>query len=98
MKFGLEHWFRYFQKVAAFPQMTMPGEQIDEMIDVINDNGAGVIGTPERARASAPRRSMDCAWRVAEYASLSAQLRRWTTTFRLSLAARPSPIWSRCAA
>jgi limonene 1,2-monooxygenase len=55
VKFGLESWFRYFQKVAAFPQMTMPGEQIDEMIDVINDNGAGVIGTPERARAQVQR-------------------------------------------
>jgi limonene 1,2-monooxygenase len=55
VKFGLEPWFRYFQKVAAFPQMTMPGEQIDEMIDTINDNGAGVIGTPERARAQVQR-------------------------------------------
>src|SRR3984885_994581 len=55
VKFGIEPWFRYFQKVAAFPQMTMPGEQIDEMIDVINDNGAGVIGTPEQARAQVQR-------------------------------------------
>ena len=55
VKFGIEPWFRYFQKVAAFPQMTMPGEQLDEMIDVINDNGAGVIGTPERARKQVQR-------------------------------------------
>jgi limonene 1,2-monooxygenase len=55
VKFGIEPWFRYFQKVAAFPQMTMPGEQLDEMIDVINDNGAGVIGTPERAREQVQR-------------------------------------------
>ncbi|WP_322861478.1 LLM class flavin-dependent oxidoreductase [Mycobacterium europaeum] len=55
VKFGIEPWFRYFQKVAAFPQMTMPGEQLDEMIDVINDNGAGVIGTPERARQQVQR-------------------------------------------
>ncbi|CAM4319505.1 Limonene 1,2-monooxygenase [Mycobacterium basiliense] len=55
VKFGIEHWFRYFQKVAAFPQMTMPGEQLDEMIDIINENGTGVIGTPERARAQAQR-------------------------------------------
>lgn len=55
VKFGIEPWFRYFQKVAAFPQMTMPGEQLDEMIDVINDNGAGIIGTPERARAQVQR-------------------------------------------
>jgi limonene 1,2-monooxygenase len=55
VKFGLAPWFRYFQKVAAFPQMTMPGEEIDEMIDVINENGAGVIGTPERAREQVQR-------------------------------------------
>lgn len=55
VKFGIEPWFRYFQKVAAFPQMTMPGEQLDEMIDVINENGAGVIGTPERAREQLQR-------------------------------------------
>ncbi len=55
VKFGIEPWFRYFQKVAAFPQMTMPGEQLDEMIDVINENGAGVIGTPEQARAQVQR-------------------------------------------
>jgi limonene 1,2-monooxygenase len=41
--------------VAAFPQMTFPGDQIDEMIDIINDGGAGVIGTPERARAQVQR-------------------------------------------
>ena len=55
VKFGIESWFNYFQKVAAFPQMTMPGEQLDEMIDIINDNGAGVIGTPERAREQVQR-------------------------------------------
>src|SRR5919201_1036388 len=55
VKFGIEAWFNYFQKVAAFTQMTMPGEQLDEMIDVINDNGAGVIGTPERAREQVQR-------------------------------------------
>jgi limonene 1,2-monooxygenase len=35
--------------------MTFPGEQLDEMIDMINDAGAGVIGTPERARAQVQR-------------------------------------------
>jgi limonene 1,2-monooxygenase len=55
VRYGIESWFRYFQKVAAFPQMTMPGDQLDEMIDVINDVGAGVIGTPERARAQVQR-------------------------------------------
>ncbi|ATA28536.1 limonene 1,2-monooxygenase [Mycobacterium lepraemurium] len=55
VKFGIEPWFQYFQNVAAFPQMTMPGDQLDEMIDVINENGAGVIGTPERAREQVQR-------------------------------------------
>ena len=54
VRFGIEPWFRYFQKVAAFPQMTIPGDQIDEMIDVINETGAGVIGTPERAPCPGP--------------------------------------------
>jgi limonene 1,2-monooxygenase len=55
VKFGLESWFRYTQKVAAFPQLTMPGDQIEEMIDLINDNGFGVIGSPERALAQLKR-------------------------------------------
>jgi limonene 1,2-monooxygenase len=55
VRFGIEPWFRYFQKVAAFPQMTIHGDQTDEMIDIINDAGAGVIGSPERARAQVQR-------------------------------------------
>ena len=52
VRFGIAPWFRYFQKVAAFPQMTMPGDQVDEMISIINDAGAGVIGTPEAGQGS----------------------------------------------
>ena len=55
VRFGIYPWFRYWQKVAAFLEMTFPGDQIDEMIDVINDTGVGVIGTPERARAQVQR-------------------------------------------
>jgi limonene 1,2-monooxygenase len=55
VRFGIESWYRYFQKVAAFPQMTMPGENIDEVIDIINAAGAGVIGTPDMARAQVQR-------------------------------------------
>ncbi|ODR17704.1 LLM class flavin-dependent oxidoreductase [Mycolicibacterium porcinum] len=55
VRYGIEAWFNYFQKVAAFPQMTMPGDTIDGMIDTINERGAGVIGTPERARAQVQR-------------------------------------------
>ena len=53
--FGLEPWFRYFQHVAAFPQMAMSGDHLNEMIDMINASGAGVIGTPEQARAQVQR-------------------------------------------
>ena len=53
--YGIEEWFRYFQKVAAFPQMTMAGDQVDEMIDFVNDGGVGVIGTPEQALAQVQR-------------------------------------------
>ncbi|OBB22834.1 monooxygenase [Mycolicibacterium peregrinum] len=55
VRHGIEAWFNYFQKVAAFPQMTMPGDTVDGMIDTINERGAGVIGTPERARAQVQR-------------------------------------------
>ncbi|MEM7538355.1 MAG: LLM class flavin-dependent oxidoreductase [Chloroflexota bacterium] len=46
MKYGMEQWFRYFQDVAAFPQMAVDGDNLDEMIDFVN-GGLGVVGTPE---------------------------------------------------
>jgi limonene 1,2-monooxygenase len=52
---GIEHWFRYFQHVAAFPQMAVEGGSPDEMIDFINAAGIGVIGTAEQARAQVQR-------------------------------------------
>ena len=47
MKYGMEQWFRYFQNVAAFPQMAFDGSNLDEMIDFVN-GGLGVVGTPDR--------------------------------------------------
>lgn len=47
MRYGMEQWFRYFQNVAAFPQMAVEGGDLDEMIDFVN-NGLGVVGTPDR--------------------------------------------------
>lgn len=47
---GIEQWFRYFQKTAAFPQMAVEGGDVKEMIDFINDAGIGAIGTVEDAR------------------------------------------------
>ncbi len=47
VEYGIEHWFRYFQQVAAFPQMAVAGNSVQEMIDFINDSGLGAIGTPD---------------------------------------------------
>ncbi len=49
VEYGIEHWFDYFQHVAAFPQMAVDGTNIGEMIDFVNDSGVGVIGTPDEA-------------------------------------------------
>ncbi|KMW58317.1 Limonene 1,2-monooxygenase [Candidatus Rhodobacter oscarellae] len=46
VKYGMTQWFRYFQNVAAFPQMAVEGGNLDEMIDFVN-GGLGVVGTPE---------------------------------------------------
>ncbi|MFC4947146.1 LLM class flavin-dependent oxidoreductase [Pseudonocardia sp. GCM10023141] len=51
VQFGIEQWFRYFQKVAAFPQMAVSGGDVKEMIDFINEAGIGAIGTVEDAAA-----------------------------------------------
>jgi limonene 1,2-monooxygenase len=50
VEYGIEQWFRYFQDVAAFPQMAVDGGNLSEMIDFVN-GGLGVIGTPEQAVA-----------------------------------------------
>lgn len=55
VEYGIESWFRYFQQVAAFPQLGVQGGDLKEMIDFINESGAGVIGTPEDARAQVQR-------------------------------------------
>ena len=48
VEYGIEQWFRYFQNVAAFPQMAVEGGDIDEMVAFVN-NGLGVVGTPDQA-------------------------------------------------
>ncbi|MFI5041065.1 MAG: LLM class flavin-dependent oxidoreductase [Acidimicrobiales bacterium] len=52
---GIEQWFRYFQSVAAFPQMGVGGDSIREMIDFVNETGLGSIGTPDDAVAQIER-------------------------------------------
>lgn len=56
VEYGIAHWFNYFQKVAAFPQMAV-GDSTDVrgMIDFINEAGVGAIGTAEDANAQVQR-------------------------------------------
>ncbi|MCP2251362.1 limonene 1,2-monooxygenase [Prauserella aidingensis] len=55
VEYGIETWFDYFQKTAAFPQMAVEGNRLREMIDFINEAGVGAIGTVEDARAQVQR-------------------------------------------
>lgn len=55
VEYGIEQWFNYFQAVAAFPQMAMPGNNVKEMISFINDSGFGAIGTPDMVNAQIER-------------------------------------------
>ncbi len=55
VEYGIEQWFNYFQAVAAFPQMSMPGSNVKEMIAFINNSGLGAIGTPEMCTAQIER-------------------------------------------
>ena len=41
------HWFRYFQQVAAFPQMAVAAAIVPEMIEFMTISGLGAIGTAD---------------------------------------------------
>ncbi len=55
VEYGMEQWFHYFQAVAAFPQMAVPGNNVKEMIEFVNESGFGAIGTPDMAVAQIDR-------------------------------------------
>lgn len=55
VEFGIEQWFRYFQTVAAFPQMAVHGNEVQEMIEFINTSGIGAIGTANDCAAQIER-------------------------------------------
>jgi limonene 1,2-monooxygenase len=52
---GITPWFRYFQQVAAFPQMVAEGRNVQEMVEFVNKAGIGAIGTPDDALAQIER-------------------------------------------
>ncbi len=49
VRFGLDDYAHYFRDVAALP--IFPDAPTDELADVLNNSGGGVIGTPEDAIA-----------------------------------------------
>jgi limonene 1,2-monooxygenase len=55
VEYGIEPWFKYFQEVAAFPQMVVLGGNIREMIDFVNTSGVGAIGTVDDVIAQVER-------------------------------------------
>jgi limonene 1,2-monooxygenase len=55
VEYGLMDWALYFQEVGAVPQVQVEGASTAELIEEINSNGLGVIGTPQDAIAQISR-------------------------------------------
>ena len=55
VRLGIAYWFEYMQQVAAFPQMGVKGDTIEQMIDFITAARVGVIGTAAQAREHVQR-------------------------------------------
>ena len=55
VRYGIEQWFRYFQSIAAFPQMVVNGNDPHEMTEFVNQSGIGVVGTPDMVAAQIER-------------------------------------------
>jgi limonene 1,2-monooxygenase len=55
VEYGLLDWARYFQHVGAVPQVQVVGDNTAELIEGINAEGVGVIGTAEDAIAQIRR-------------------------------------------
>ena len=67
VEYGIEQWFNYFQAVAAFPQMAMPGNNVKEMISFINDSGFGAIGMHKSSVCGSKAMAalaLICCWRT----------------------------------
>lgn len=49
VKYGLDPWAHYTQKVLAVPHFRAAGETFEERVAWVNETGLGVIGTPDDA-------------------------------------------------
>jgi limonene 1,2-monooxygenase len=55
VEYGLVDWAIYFQRVGAVPQLQVQGSTTRELIEMFNEGGLGVIGTPDDAVAQIAR-------------------------------------------
>jgi limonene 1,2-monooxygenase len=82
VEYGMEQWFNYFQAVAAFPQMAVPGNNVKEMISFVNDSGFGAIGTPEMVNAQIDRLWKQSNGGFGAYLMLAHNWANWDATRR----------------
>ena len=55
VRYGLDNWADYTQKILAVPHFRAAGETFEERIAWVNETGLGVIGTPDDAIAQIER-------------------------------------------
>jgi limonene 1,2-monooxygenase len=55
VEYGLLDWALYFQRVGAVPQLQVEGSTTADLIEFFNEQGLGVIGTPDDAIAQIAR-------------------------------------------
>jgi limonene 1,2-monooxygenase len=49
VRYGLDDWCHYTQKILAVPHFRAAGETFEERVAWVNESGLGVIGTPDDA-------------------------------------------------
>jgi limonene 1,2-monooxygenase len=49
VRYGLDPWAYYTQKILAVPHFRAAGETFEERVAWVNETGLGVIGTPDEA-------------------------------------------------
>jgi limonene 1,2-monooxygenase len=55
VRYGIEHYFDYFQKTIAVPQFEVGGQSFEERIDFMVNSGVFALGTPDDAIAQIDR-------------------------------------------
>ena len=55
IRYGIEHYFDYFQKTIAVPQFEVGGTTFDERVEFMFGSGVFALGTPDDAIAQIDR-------------------------------------------